>query len=1184
MKRSSKKHLFPIIAISLLIMLSFSAVPVSAFTPPPSPHVGDIVVPAGDTWELGPSATYVLDGNLIVYGTLRIFDGSLLRMLQTASWKHIIDVREGGQLIVEDSTIESQDGLGTHWSFRLYCRFESSLTMVNSLIDDAYYIYVEYASSIDATGTSLERYLYVYYRSQAILADIEVYYVRVDYRSQATIKDGSFIDDDLRVEGRSSAVVEDSHIDDDLRVYEWSTVSVTEGSTVADNFSVSDNSTAIIADSEFDDLYAYYGSTVYVENCIVTGYIEADEGSFMVADLLNAPPAGAGNTFSVYSEYGGKLYVSNAYGIDYVDVYSGSQAVLTDVTMETNTYVYVEYGSSLLINGSSGGYYFGADDGSTLTLIDVETYFPSEQPDLYVGDGSQATVINSGPFYYVDVYDGSSALLKGSPTAPIHVDSYFYVESGSTVTLEHVDIVDYLDVYEGSTAFLSDVYVDDLYVEYGSNASLSDVYINDYFDLYSGSNAVLQNVTVKDTFYVEDGSNAYVKDSTLGIAGSYFDVYYGSILIVENSTFDFEEGWIEDGSIAKFYDSDITIDPWYLELYSGAIAEFYDCDISATDDIWVYSASVLALVDSTYDGDIWLEDYSWAIIEDTDISGPLFVNDLPNITVTDSTVVIQYATYGLNSIHWLHAYNAIIDVTDIEIYHLHNHMSTSTINLLGTSSFREERYGITAIVENDYGEPIRDAQVEIYNSLDELIFSEYTDSNGKAPEIFPELGTYTIKAYADSKEDSATVTLTDICIEETFTLDITKPMIGQVTQNPTTPDYTEDVTVTAEVSDPSGISSVTLIHNGNSITMTLVSGDAYTGTYSATIPTQPYGTTISYHIEAEDNSGNSISSDEYTYPVIDDIPPEATDITTSPTQPVYYETTTISVTLTDENGIAEASLIYTIDTTEYLVELTSAGTNTYTATIPKQPYGTQITYHITATDGLDNQLTTTPTTYTVSDDIPPTGQIITPSTGDHLRATVTVSITGYDTYFDKAELQVDDTPIKTWTESSIQTHPLNTTELTDGTHTIKLIIHDQAGNTAEENITITVDNTTPSVSITSPEEATQLTGNVTITFTASDDNLNKALLYIDNAEFDVTGQTSHEWDSTTVGDGSHTIRIVSTDKAGNSQETQISVTTTNVAGAYASGMNLGLLAGAVVFVFIGIAITFAIIKKPWKRS
>jgi len=175
----------------------------------------------------------------------------------------------------------------------------------------------------------------------------------------------------------------------------------------------------------------------------------------------------------------------------------------------------------------------------------------------------------------------------------------------------------------------------------------------------------------------------------------------------------------------------------------------------------------------------------------------------------------------------------------------------------------------------------------------------------------------------------------------------------------------------------------------------------------------------------------------------------------------------------------------------------------------------------------------------------PIAEIRKPIENAHVKGTYEIVIYGSDVNFDLVNLYIDEAIINTWNEVGTQTYTLDTTTLNDGSHTIKLIVYDQAGNTREDTITLTVDNTTPWVRINVPSSGTELSRTQNIMFTASDAHLSKVLLYIDDKVFDVSNGTSYEWDTSSVDDGFHMLKILATDGAGNTGETQITVKTIN---------------------------------------
>ncbi len=98
---------------------------------------------------------------------------------------------------------------------------------------------------------------------------------------------------------------------------------------------------------------------------------------------------------------------------------------------------------------------------------------------------------------------------------------------------------------------------------------------------------------------------------------------------------------------------------------------------------------------------------------------------------------------------------------------------------------------------------------------------------------------------------------------------------------------------------------------------------------------------------------------------------------------------------------------------------------------------------------------------------------------------------------------------------------------------------------------------------------------MTIQFTVSDANLDEMFLYIDNSVFNVTGTTSYSRVTTTLGDGGRTIRLVATDRAGNSAEKSIAVFTVNVMRAIKDNRNTYLATGLI----IGALIVHALLRR-----
>lgn len=94
------------------------------------------------------------------------------------------------------------------------------------------------------------------------------------------------------------------------------------------------------------------------------------------------------------------------------------------------------------------------------------------------------------------------------------------------------------------------------------------------------------------------------------------------------------------------------------------------------------------------------------------------------------------------------------------------------------------------------------------------------------------------------------------------------PQITDVAYSPVAPQASDQVTVTAEITDEGSISSATLVWGVNStpsnnIPMNNTSGD----TYSAIVPAQQNGSTVNFYITAIDNDDNETQSNLYSYMV-----------------------------------------------------------------------------------------------------------------------------------------------------------------------------------------------------------------------------------------------------------------------------------------------------------------------------
>ena len=137
----------------------------------------------------------------------------------------------------------------------------------------------------------------------------------------------------------------------------------------------------------------------------------------------------------------------------------------------------------------------------------------------------------------------------------------------------------------------------------------------------------------------------------------------------------------------------------------------------------------------------------------------------------------------------------------------------------------------------------------------------------------------------------------------------------------------------------------------------------------------------------------------------------------------------------------------------------------------------------------------------------------------------------------------------------------------DGTHTITAIARDADGNiTTSSPVTVTVDNNPPTVSLTAPASGASVSGNVSVSATASDNvGVVGVQFKLDGANLgaeDTSSPYSVSWNTTTVSNGSHTLTAVARDATGNTMTaTNVTVTVSNTAPTDTLTSNQTLNAG-----------------------
>ncbi len=212
---------------------------------------------------------------------------------------------------------------------------------------------------------------------------------------------------------------------------------------------------------------------------------------------------------------------------------------------------------------------------------------------------------------------------------------------------------------------------------------------------------------------------------------------------------------------------------------------------------------------------------------------------------------------------------------------------------------------------------------------------------------------------------------------------------------------------------------------------------------------------------------------------VEEIPPEITGISLDPTQPMYYQSAALSLDVIDNQpyNIKQVSVYYR--TTGSWTSIEAIESNSYQAIIPAQPYGQTVEYYVQAIDWCGNIAIDDNGgayySYSVGDDIVPTVSFDHPDTGIVVVGEVLLNATADDegSGIDHVEFIVEGTSV--YNDSSEPYEFLwNSRTVGNGTRTLIVRAYDVAGLTAEDYITVDVQNDVAPPELTelimSPEE------------------------------------------------------------------------------------------------------------------
>ncbi len=202
--------------------------------------------------------------------------------------------------------------------------------------------------------------------------------------------------------------------------------------------------------------------------------------------------------------------------------------------------------------------------------------------------------------------------------------------------------------------------------------------------------------------------------------------------------------------------------------------------------------------------------------------------------------------------------------------------------------------------------------------------------------------------------------------------------------------------------------------------------------------------------------------------------------------------------------------------------------------------------------------TTSAAIHVTVDNSAPTVSVTSPSDGSSVRGTVSVTATASDNVgVVGVQFKLDGANLGSELTAGPFTLSWDTTPATDGAHVLTAVARDAAGNTTTSAaVHVTVDNSAPTVAISSPAEGAKVRGTISVAATASDNvGVAGVQFKLDGSNLgaeQTTGPYSVSWDTTGASNGAHTLTAVARDAVGNTTTSApVHVTVDNTAPAVA---------------------------------
>jgi hypothetical protein len=334
-----------------------------------------------------------------------------------------------------------------------------------------------------------------------------------------------------------------------------------------------------------------------------------------------------------------------------------------------------------------------------------------------------------------------------------------------------------------------------------------------------------------------------------------------------------------------------------------------------------------------------------------------------------------------------------------------------------------------------------------------------------------------------------------------------------------------DVTVTASASDDVGVVEVDLLVDG-----------ALAGTAASSPARFTWNARAGVHTlqaRALDAARNAGVSSLITVTVLDQTPP-----TVSLTAPASgsLQRGSVAMAASASDDVAVSRVEFLVDGVRIATASAAPWTASWDSTaVADGPHGIATS----AYDAAGNS-SVSPVVTITTDNTPPAVAVAAPAAGALVSGNVALGATVSDASgISRVDYYLDGSVLIASSTASPFSAAWSSATAADGVHSLSARASDLAGNSASSPaIAITVDNSLPQVTLTSPAAGSVIVANTTLSATASDvSGISRVDFYLDGATVVASVASTPymaTWNSSSTVEGAHSISATAVDRAGNS--------------------------------------------------